>query len=72
MKKDRKMIICKDFFVGDRVGLINEPNTIGAIISIDQDCYPLEMYGITTCEIHWDDADDGINDVQWTNKIFLV
>lgn len=54
--------------LGDRVIHIGEPGA-GTVVSIDIDCYLLERYGVTTCQVLWDDSPDGATDTQWTNKL---
>lgn len=56
----------------DRVRLKREPDAVGTVLSVDLDCYPLSEYGITTAEVIWDDAVDGVIDIQWTNKLELI
>jgi len=54
-----------------RVRLKIEPETMGTVLSVDLDCYPLEVYGVTTAKVLWDDA-EGEVDIQWSNKLELV
>lgn len=58
---------------GDRVEHIKEPGFPGTVIEIDLDCYPLHVYGVTTCCVRWDDAEEGEEDaINWTNKLAKV
>lgn len=65
-----------DLKAGDRVAHIKEPHLPGTVVSIDLDCYPLEVYGVTTCRVFWDDEEgyqsEDDADIQWTNKLVKV
>ena len=54
------------FKIGDRVEHVKEPGIEGTIVQID----PYED-DVTTCRVIWDDG-DGYEDIQWTNKLFLI
>jgi hypothetical protein len=56
---------------GDKVRLKKELEAVGTVLSVDLDCYPLNVYGVTTAQILWDDA-GGVPDIQWTNKLEKV
>lgn len=58
--------------VGDKVELIKEPEEYGTVISIDFNSYPFYEYGVTTCEVQWEDNPKGQLDIQWTNKLVKV
>ena len=44
---------------GDRVEHIKDSGIKGTIIKIDFDSYPFYEYGVTTCEVQWDDFING-------------
>lgn len=57
--------------VGDRVDHVKDIGFPGTVISIDWnlvDC----GYGVTTVEVVWDDADTGVIDVVWSNKLAMA
>lgn len=58
--------------IKDRVVHKKDNSCLGTVVSVDIDCYPLEEYGVTTCQVLWDDAEDGVTDTQWTNKLEKV
>lgn len=60
-----------EFEVGTRVVHKGEPG-FGTIKAIDFDCYPLNVYGVTTVEVEWDDCPGKPYDIQWTNKLWIV
>lgn len=60
------------FNIGDRVAHLCDPDVVGYVRQIDTDCYPLEVYGVTTCLVEWNNAEPGILDIQWTNKLALA
>ena len=53
---------------GDRVRLKKELDAVGEVLSVDLDCYPLNVYGVTTAQVLWDDVGE-VPDIQWTNKL---
>lgn len=53
-------------FVGSRVEHKGDPGIFGTVIHIDEN-----LYDITTCSVVWDDADEGVVSIQWTNKLIL-
>lgn len=56
---------------GDRIRHKIEQEAEGKVLSVDLDCYPLNVYGVTTAQVLWDDA-EGVPDIQWTNKLEKV
>ena len=55
------------FTPGDLVSLRRDDTITGYITQIDDN-----LEDVTTCRVQWDDADNGEEDIQWTNKIQLV
>lgn len=41
---------------GDRVRLKKELDAVGEVLSVDLDCYPLNVFGVTIAQVLWDDA----------------
>ena len=54
--------------VGDRVNHVKDYSWCGSIVHIDGNL--IEEYGVTTCNVKWDDSED--LDIQWTNKLVLI